>query len=637
MVNGVQSTFGPSYDKNDDDDSSDASSITATLNDEALPSAGSDSEYFEDEEHDEVHGGIENGYKWETFKAVSGVNYFPLNDGAGTVLIGLKQGQEVMISGSYRLQIAKGGIKYNDIHYNASWRSISIWHPTCSSMSPILSSYYADWNERTFIPVEASKTSLKHEDFECILKVSSRCSGLLKIAELNPAFKDLWIPQDYRSEEGVFAKPSFCVISKDTVRDTTNIAALKISERWHTSLSDLTFFHKNSPHDMRVVVLGGKNSGKSTFLRLLAQRLLHTGRQEDDFLYFLDIDSGQAEFSRPDCISLSKLGSNFELGNHLGQAEAEQVLEYYVGTSSPHVFPTKYLSDVSRLIDSFSEENFMGSALLNVPGWIKGFGVQIMNDVINRFKPTHVVFIDSNSRSEAFLNELQIESTFSTPQREEYEPCIYKIDGYHGSPTSGIHSRLHAPHLRLFRLLAHFHKVENTRSLISYDFTPLVRRAPLQVSFSPGPIKAFDIVDFNDAVSDEVFKDIMDGSIVGMFCFEGECETHKDGKFPILKRECLEESFVSLGLIHSVDTENSCINIYIPESTVGSVRGRKNSTWLIRRCKTATPICELFPSSKELSTFKSSGLPFLSFHKQAKYEFIWKVRRNILRRGHQNR
>lgn len=78
MVNGVQSTFGPSYDKNDDDDSSDASSITATLNDEALPSAGSDSEYFEDEEHDEVHGGIENGYKWETFKAVSGVNYFPL-------------------------------------------------------------------------------------------------------------------------------------------------------------------------------------------------------------------------------------------------------------------------------------------------------------------------------------------------------------------------------------------------------------------------------------------------------------------------------------------------------------------------------------------------------------------------------
>ncbi|CUS23001.1 LAQU0S07e05072g1_1 [Lachancea quebecensis] len=630
------STFGPGYDQNDDD-SSDSSSVSATLNDEALPSAGSDSEYIEDEDHDEDTGEFGNGYKWETFKVVSGANYFPLNDGVGTVLIGLKQGQEVMISGSYRLQIAKGGIKYNGVHYNASWRNISIWHPTCSSMSPIMSSFYADWDERTFIPVEASRTSLKHENFECILKVSSRCSGLLDIVELNSTFKDLWIPQDYRPEQGVYTKPPFCVVNKDTLRDTTSIAALKISESWHKSISELTLFHKNSPHDMRVVVLGGKNSGKSTFLRLLAQTLLHADNQEDEFLYFLDIDPGQAEFSRPDCISLSKVGSNLELGNHLGQAEVEQVREYYVGTSSPHVFPTKYLSDVSRLVESFNEENFMGTALLNVPGWIKGFGVQIMNDVINRFKPTHVVFIDSNSRSEAFINELQIKPTFSTPQREEYEPCIHKIDGYHGSPTSGIHSRLHASHLRLFRLLAHFHKTENTRSLINYDFTPLIRKAPLQVSFGPGPVKAFDIVDFNDTVSDDGFKDILDGSVVGVFRFEGECETHQGGKFPILKQGASSESFVSLGLIHSVNTKESYINIYIPESTTRSVCSRKNSKWLIRRCKTATPLCELFPSNKELSVFRSSELPFLSFHKQAKYEFIWKVRRNILRRGHQNR
>ncbi|SCV00898.1 LANO_0F09120g1_1 [Lachancea nothofagi CBS 11611] len=637
----VELTFGPQYDQiSKDDDSTTSSSGSEASSDssnESLSSQKSASEYDDEEEEKESPGeNLKDSFythKWEQFCPRVGVNCCPLNGSAQTLVIALKQGQDIMISGSFQIRIVKGGITYNEVHYNASRELISIWHPTCSSMSPISSSFYAGWDERNFLNNDITKTGIKHQEFECILLVSSRCSGLSNISRLNHVFKSLWVPQDYLFQGASSANSSFAILSRETMKDTTNILTLNISKAWSSKLSELSLFHKNNLHDMRVMVLGGKNSGKSTFLRLLLQKFLHTDTEEDEAIFYLDIDPGQTEFSRPDSISLTKIQKDVELGNPLGQSNDTPLTERYIGTSSPGTFPSQYLQEVNNLMSSFTDEQHMGTTLLNVPGWIKGFGIQILNTVIRGFKPTHIVIIDSDSRKQVFLNEFQIGPTFITPQRESYEPEISRIDGYHGSSASLIQSRFHASHLRQFRLLSHFHKTHSSKLQIEYNFTPMVNYAPLRVSFGVGKsIKAFMIEQNVEGWSDKDIKDALEGTIVGIYTTNEDFIVEQPNRIPIV-RKAEKSAFTSLGLIHSINVRDSFINIYLPLH-VKNIQEAGKSYWFLRRCKTETPLCELYPIDGSLAKDSDIDLPFISFKRPKKYEFIWKVRRNILRRGH---
>ncbi|SCV04231.1 LAME_0H16798g1_1 [Lachancea meyersii CBS 8951] len=648
------SDLGPQYhDDIEDDDSisSDTSSnepeVLGGQNPEALSSTGPASEYDEDVEDDDevpVHSLDQEGtsaHKWELFRLDSGINYIPLNDDADRVILGLKQGQDVMIAGSFQLQILKGGIKFNDVHYNASQSPISIWHPSCSSMSPISSSFYAGWNERTFITSEVSKTRMNQQNFECILLISNRCTGLLDIAKLDYVFRNLWVSREYFSSQHIKSSRSstFVVLSHETMRDPSSVSTLNISRSWSNKLAELSLFHQRNSHDMRIMVLGGKNSGKSTFLRLLLQKLLHVDNEDDESLFYLDIDPGQTEFSRPECISLSGIQKDLELGNPLGQSKIVPISERYLGTNNPSVFPTQYLAEVSELIDLFTGYAHMGTTLLNVPGWVKGFGIQIMNSVIRRFKPTHILLLGSEAKTQSLLSELQIDPTFSTPLRENYEPEIDFLDGYHGTTTTfSLKAKIQPHHLRQFRLLSYFHRLRRPSKVIEYDFTPLIKKAPLRVSFgSLAPVKAFKLESIGNNWTDANIKDVLEGTVVGVYKTSDKLVVDTKNSFPILK-ENVNEEFFGLGLIHSIDIQGAYLNIYLPFSRDADRLKVSKSKFIIKRCKTEAPVCELYPQDGTLQNERGNlEMPFVSFRKPKKYEYVWKVRRNIQRRGHLER
>ncbi|SCU93442.1 LADA_0G03114g1_1 [Lachancea dasiensis] len=633
----------PQYDQGLEDDDS-ISSISdsgdAVKSDDEVFSSSS-SEY-----DDDVNGNIdaESGkgvdqtyaeltdFKWQHFSQELGVNTFILNENKYCIILGLKKYQEVMICGSFQLRILKGGITYNDVHYNASRELINIWHPTCSAMSPIGSSFYAGWDERSFMVSDVAKTGIEHQEFECVLSIQDRCLGLQDISGLNTVFRDLWVPQHFQ-RLGHSSSASFSIVSKDTLRDLSNILTLTISPSWSAKLAELSQFHQANLHDMRVMVLGGKNCGKSTFLRLLLQRLLHTNEDEHEPIFYLDLDPGQPEFSRPDCISLSKIDKSLELGNPLAQSNFTPIAERYIGTNSPSSFPTQYLKEVSELFDSFSSEFHMGTTLLNVPGWIKGFGIQILNYLINNFKPTHIVLVDSGSGRQSFINELQINSSFTSFQRENYQAQIDSIDGYHGSSFSTFRNRFHASHLRQFRLLSHFHTLSSSKKLIKYDFTPLVKTAPLRVSFGDNdPIKGFVIEQNTVSWSDSHLKDALEGTIVGIYKLDGNFLAEKLDSVPVLKNVG-DGYFLSLGLIHSIDTTEAYINIYLPFLHHRELMALENDQLYLRRRKTETPQCELYPSNECLVPQGESDIPFLSFKRQKNMNLFGKFAEISLEEG----
>ncbi|VAH73564.1 unnamed protein product [Triticum turgidum subsp. durum] len=123
-----------------------------------------------------------------------------------------------------------------------------------------------------------------------------------------------------------------------------------------------------------VLVCGPSNSGKSTFTRLLLNKLLPSyGR-----IGYLDTDVGQPEFSPPGCLSLHIVDEAIADMRNPVLREAERCCFY--GDISSKGDPESYLNSLFLLYNYFVEKyRCPGSEVLplivNTPGWVKVFTV----------------------------------------------------------------------------------------------------------------------------------------------------------------------------------------------------------------------------------------------------------------------
>lgn len=567
----------------------------------------------------------------DQFQPLLNENLFIIDETNNTLLVGLTEKQRIFLSGVFCLQVVKGGILYGHTHYSASKDIYTVWHPLCDSIPPIQSSYYAGWNEGIYMDdghKDLVECDLK--EYPCIIKLHNpKVDNLLQMSELYPEIGNLWKKQGDFIPNFTSPECEFAILHESW----SQFSPLNINEEWLTTIEKLGLAHKNSVHDMRVMVLGGKNTGKSTLLRLLTQNFLYGGSSQEDILYF-DLDPGQPEFSPPDCISVNQLNRPTKvLGKHMGQPFFPAIRQHYLGSNSPQDIPHLYLRCIDELVDYLDEQTYMGTSLINLPGWIKGFGINILNHVIRRYKPTHIVMLESKSSRQSF-EELDTEMLFTSPLRGDYHSQIFKV---HANLNSFEENRFSAATLRTQNMLAYFHTQTKTRSLIQYNPKPLITQPPLQISFGNYGIQGIRFFEeFEDIHKDDI-KNALQGAVVGVYsCVAGEDSLLKNyttfqGPFPILKNLPPKVVFFSLALIHSIDTENKLMNIYIPGFRANKLNKNSEVKWIIVRGKSETPLCELYPSR---TFFNTDRIPYISHERRKKYEHIWKVRRNIMRRGH---
>lgn len=548
-----------------------------------------------------------------------------------TILVGLREKQKIYISGVFRLQVVKGGIVHNNIHFNASSECIDVWNPLCNSVPGIQSSFYAGWEEN--VPIEGRYREVVLEDLKdyiCVIKVQNGfVEGLMDAGELFPDVRCLWKTSDCQKLSLQSDNCTYCILREDVDPFTP----LHITNEWSETIERLNVVHKSSMHDTRMMVIGGKNSGKSTFLRLLTESFLFNGNNQssDNELLYLDLDPGQPEYSDPDCISLTRVHRSARIfGRHLGQPRFESLRQHYVGSNSPQEVSSFYLECISDLISHLEELNQMGTSLVNLPGWIKGFGLNIMNRILSIFKPTHVVVLESKG-SKRHLNDLNLDLTFNSSSRSNYKPVISTINGVSSNPDE---FRFQAPQIRTFKTLAYFHRKEGPGRNIAYDFSPLLMRAPVQISYGNSGIQGFKFPEEFAGLHEKDIKTALEGTIVGLYESKKTLVdlVIRKGPYPILNRRPAEAEFVSLALVHSVDPENMFLNLYLPETHLNYVRSTSQDSWLIIRARTETPFCELLPRNNILSGV--DHIPYVSFDLRKKHEHVWKVRKNVMRRGH---
>ena len=144
---------------------------------------------------------------------------------------------------------------------------------------------------------------------------------------------------------------------------------------------------------VRLMLLGGKGVGKSTFLRFIVNRLI----QQCGTVLVIDFDPGQPEFFPAGCVSASLvseplLGPNF---THLQQP----LYSYFVGDADVVGCPQRYVQSCRQLLNDCKLQLSLTNipTLINTMGFTSGIGLDLSLDLIRLSQPLQLLQISSRS------------------------------------------------------------------------------------------------------------------------------------------------------------------------------------------------------------------------------------------------
>ncbi|XP_031597778.2 polynucleotide 5'-hydroxyl-kinase NOL9 [Oreochromis aureus] len=165
----------------------------------------------------------------------------------------------------------------------------------------------------------------------------------------------------------------------------SNIEGLKMSKSYRHALNTVVSVCKGDIDGCPVIlVCGTKNVGKSTFIRVLINTLLNYTASVE----YLEGDLGQTEFTPAGCLSLLTVREPL-LGPPFTHQQTPDHMIYY-GQSSCDSNLDRYMESLKSLWCRRSQTR-EAPIIINTMGWVKGFGFQLLVDMIRFFPVSHVV------------------------------------------------------------------------------------------------------------------------------------------------------------------------------------------------------------------------------------------------------
>ncbi|KAI8605872.1 hypothetical protein EDD21DRAFT_331493 [Dissophora ornata] len=276
------------------------------------------------------------------------------------------------------------------------------------------------------------------DDFDSVLAIqSSSDCGIVGIEKVVPLFKGiLSMKQTSRlrgteeEERQLQFRFETCVNGFHPILDPTDgIAALKLPQSWKDAMQALVeaTVDENGRRVKRPpvsVVCGGKKMGKSTFSRLILNRMLNRYRK----VAFIECDIGQSEFTPVGMVALHivetpALGAPFTHPRQPYRA-------FFVGNSTPRDDPDYYMACIKELIKTYygevshtrcwadmdddyhsdEDDDEHIPLIINTQGWIKGTGYDLLLQLLDYTGPSHIFGFHSPSLGDSNLPQ----SFFST-------------------------------------------------------------------------------------------------------------------------------------------------------------------------------------------------------------------------------
>lgn len=212
------------------------------------------------------------------------------------------------------------------------------------------------------------------------------------------------------------------------------IEGLKMSKSYREALNMVVGACRGDLDGCAVIlVCGSKNVGKSTFIRTLINTLLnHTGSVD-----YLEGDLGQTEFTPAGCLCLANVTEPLLGPPFTHQTHPEHMIHF--GHTSCETDLERYLESLKTLWRRRSPSRET-TVVINTMGWVKGFGFQLLVDMIRFFPVSHVVQLSHSGVTQC--PSMTPEFLRTAHGHQTHPPAVTALDEFsesHSPPKSYTH------------------------------------------------------------------------------------------------------------------------------------------------------------------------------------------------------
>ncbi|XP_077370214.1 polynucleotide 5'-hydroxyl-kinase NOL9 [Festucalex cinctus] len=334
----------------------------------------------------------------------------------------------------------------------------------------------------------------------------------------------------------------------------SSIEGLKVSPSCRESLDAVVSACRGDMDGCAVIlVCGAKNVGKSTYIRMVINTLLNHTTSVD----YLEADLGQTEFTPAGCLSLLTVREPLLGPPFTHQREPDHMV--YYGESSCESDLSRYLESLKSLWRRRSPSRET-PIVINTMGWVKGFGLQLLVDMLRFFPVSHVIQLAHGG--DAQCPALTPEFLRTAHGFQTHPPAQTALDEFTEGTQSPPLTYVHMSVLSNFNGAGCQGTAKHQRTNEQRELSLLAYLAQLQ-SADPGPVRplhsltpyqvphtdvALGVVHFDVAPSDMFYA--ANSGLVGLCCL-AEKVTSKGG--PVLLSRAPICPCVGLGVLRGID------------------------------------------------------------------------------------
>ncbi|POR32012.1 Polynucleotide 5'-hydroxyl-kinase GRC3 [Tolypocladium paradoxum] len=413
----------------------------------------------------------------------------------GVVELRLDDSERFLVLGSFGIRILSGEVTVAGATLRPCQRTHWVHAAHCHAI-PVL---------RT-----AEKTRLElHSD--------PAAESLRKLGRLSPLFRRIWNDPPGVVSEGRPKTPStfsFLGTSEDAPKRCI-IQELVSPPQWNKKLAALaeSFPGRDPP---ATLICGPKSAGKSTFSKLLTNRLLTAGDTEPvgsiqaftNGVVILDLDPGQPEYAPPGTLSLvhvtkPNLGASFTHPS-LDDEAYKVVRCHSLASVNPASAAELHLECAMDLYDYYRRTLRSCPLLINTPGWILSLGLELLVQIIINIRPAEVIYMSEEGPAETV--EALRNATKNTLATLPSQPAEF------ASRT--------AAHFREMQTMSYFHSLLGSSSegtlRLSWSPSALSSLRPLVVRYSGQHSGIQGILRYDYQIPSDLLAEAINGMVLAI-------------------------------------------------------------------------------------------------------------------------
>ena len=424
--------------------------------------------------------------------------------------------------------------------------------------------------QRVYAPsTHALPLITSRKDGTCI-RITSVASRIHALAQLSPLYRNIWTT-DPRERSFTTLTTS----ADDPLQRA--LSTIEIDKDAQVVVARLAISSTPSNTPLRVMAVGAKSAGKSTFNRLLFNTIVT--KQTIGRCQYLDLDPGQPEFGPPGQISLVEisapvLGPPFSHPASATSTTSRLIRSHTIAATSFRDDTSHYLACVRELLRHVDGRQPL---IVNSCGWVSGAGASVLATLASLMQLTDMVVMDP-------LEQSLVDSL--TTNGRNTRITVHRIARQAPRPSSRTPAES-----RAMQTMAYFHhkpRASSPRQEI-WNSTALSSHRPWVVSYASSATGVHAIASYGQPPDSEFFHEVLDGAVVALVAVEDETA------YPVLRTtdgvpyistsaigiaQTLEpdtSECLGLALIRAIDTDTQTLQLVTPlsEASIARLMARK--------------------------------------------------------------